>query len=40
MAVVETGEGKVPIAAACWGLELISVPANVACHQNPTELLV
>lgn len=40
MAVVETAEGKFSIAAASWGLELVSAPADVACHQNPIEPLV
>lgn len=37
---VATAEGTFSIAAACWGLELTSVPTNVACHQNPIEPLV
>lgn len=39
-AAVEAAEGKFSIAAACWGLELMSVPTYVACHQNPPEPLV
>lgn len=38
--VVEAAEGKFSIAAAYWGLELMSLPTNAACHQNPIELLV
>lgn len=40
VAVVETTEGKFSIAAAYWGLELMSAPTNVACHQNPIEPLM
>lgn len=40
VAMVETAEDKFSVAAAHWGLELMSVPANVACHQNPIELFV
>lgn len=40
VAMVETAEAKFSIAAAHWGLELMSAPANVACHQNPIGLLV
>lgn len=40
MVVVEAAEGKFSIAAAYWGLELMSLPTNAACHQNPIELLV
>lgn len=40
VAIMETAEDKFSVALAHWGLELMSVPANVACHQNPIELLV